>query len=217
MSEFENILSVDWDIPYKAYIPKFITLPSGDKMVVREVTRSEIPIVLEVVRPLLTVERDFYDIVSARVYAELLGCLRYRVRNEFVLVGLIDGEIAGIANNRAISQKKWMSYHTLAIKRGMRAGAHMFAAKQDHSFNLGAEIIYVTAESPIGFRRWMIEWGLEKKEGIQHELGGADTWAITREIYDRVKDSKVFGQRPVSEDLLNRNKVIKKTIPDVLK
>lgn len=217
MEDIEKILSVDWDIPYKAYVPKVITLPTGAKLVVREAKREEAPIILDVIRPLLTVDKDYYDIVGARVYAEILGWYRYRVRNEFVLVGLIDGEIAGTANNRAITQKKWMSLHTLAIKRGTRAGAHMFAAKQAHSMDLGAEEILVTAESPIGFRRWMEEWGLEKREGVQHELGGADTWAITKEIYERVKGSKVFGERPVPEDLLEKNKVIKKTIPDAAK
>jgi len=47
--------------PYPA---KYITLASGEKMVVRQLTREECPIVLETVKPLMNVERDFYDIVA---------------------------------------------------------------------------------------------------------------------------------------------------------
>jgi len=60
-------LRVDWDIPYRLYVPKVITLASGDKLVIREAKREEVPIILDVIRPLLTVERDYYDVVSAGI------------------------------------------------------------------------------------------------------------------------------------------------------
>ena len=200
--DIESILGVDWDIPRKPYPPKTLLLPTGERMVVREAAREEVPKLLEAIRPLLTVERDFYDIVAARQYAELLGWYRRRVRNEFCLVGIVDGKLAGIVNNRAYNQKTHISLHTIALKRGARAGAHLFAAKQEHSMEtLGAEEILVTAESPIGFRRWIVEWGLEPRPGMQHELGGANGWAITRDIYDKVKPRLVLGTRPVPDDL----------------
>ena len=204
--DIESILGVDWDIPRKPYPPKTLLLPTGERMVVREAAREEVPKLLEAIRPLLTVERDFYDIVAARQYAELLGWYRRRVRNEFCLVGIVDGKLAGIVNNRAYNQKTHISLHTIALKRGARAGAHLFAAKQEHSMEtLGAEEILVTAESPIGFRRWIVEWGLEPRPGMQHELGGANGWAITRDIYDKVKPRLVLGTRPVPDDLLKRS------------
>ncbi len=50
------------------------------------------------------VAKDYYDIVAARMYAELLGWYRFRVANEFVLVGAIEGEIAGIVNSRLVDR-----------------------------------------------------------------------------------------------------------------
>ncbi|GFP27490.1 hypothetical protein HKBW3S33_00903, partial [Candidatus Hakubella thermalkaliphila] len=55
------------------YPPKFLMLASGEKMVIRQAKREEVPFLLEVIRPLISVERDFYDLVAARMYAELLG------------------------------------------------------------------------------------------------------------------------------------------------
>ena len=203
MEDVESILRVDWDIPYKHYPPKVITLPSGEKMIIREAEREEVPLLLKAIMPYITVDKDYYDIVAARQYAELLGWYRYRVRNEFALIGVVNGELAGIVNNRAYDQKLHISLHTMALKRGARVGAHLFAAKQEHSIeNLGAEEILVTAESPIGFRRWMMEWGLEPRPKLQHELGGATPYAITRDNYFKVKPTKVFGERPVPEELL---------------
>ena len=204
--DIESILGVDWDIPYKPYPPKTVLLPTGERMVVREASREEVPRLLQAITPLLTVDRDFYDIVAARQYAELLGWYRRRVRNEFCLIGIVDGKLAGIVNSRAYDQKTHVSYHTTALKRGARAGAHLFAAKHEHSIEyLGAEEILVTAESPIGFRRWIVEWGLQVRPGAQHELGGAKTWVITKDIYYKVKPRLVLASRPVPDDLLKRS------------
>ena len=82
MENIDSMLSLDWDIPKKPYPAKAITLPTGSKMVVREISREEVPLYLDAIRPLLTDSADYYDIVSARIYAELLGWYRYRVRNE---------------------------------------------------------------------------------------------------------------------------------------
>jgi len=206
MSEdVESVLAVDWDIPKKTYPPKMVLLPTGERMVVREATREEVPKLLKAITPLLTVEKDFYDIVAARLYGELLGWYRHRARNEFCLVGIVDGRLAGIANNRAYDQKTHISLHTIALKRGARVGAHMFAAKQENSMEtLGAEEILVTAESPIGFRRLISEW-CEPRPGVQHELGGAKAWVITRNNYYKVKPRLVLASRPVPDDLLKRS------------
>ena len=101
------------------YPPKVITLASGEKMVVRQIDREEVPILLEAIYPLLWVERDYYDIVSARLFGELLAYKRYRVKNEYVLVGLIDGVLAGMVNGHLVDEKVGMSYHTMTIRRGL--------------------------------------------------------------------------------------------------
>jgi len=185
--------------PYPA---KVVTLATGSKMVVRQVDRSDVPILLEAIHPTLKIERDFYDIVGVRLYAELLGWYRYRVKDEFCLIGQIDGLLVGIVNSRMYSPELGISLHTLAIERGLRIGAHLFASKMEHHIEyLEQEEVLITAESPIGFRRWMIEYTLEKREG-QHELGGATPFALTRELYFRSKDRLVAGERPVSPELM---------------
>ncbi|HEY70532.1 MAG TPA: hypothetical protein G4O08_08120 [Anaerolineae bacterium] len=190
----------EMDMP--PYPAKVITLATGGKLVVRQVNRDAVPRLLQAVRPTLEVPRDYYDIVGVRLYAELLGWYRYRVRDEFCLIGQIDGLLVGIVNTRAYSPEVDISLHTLAIERGLRIGAHLFAAKMEYSIEYcGREEVLITAESPIGFRRWMIEYDLEKREG-QHELGGATPYALTRDLYYRNKERLVAGERPVPEELM---------------
>ena len=212
------MLSVDWDVPRKAYPPKVVILPTGERMVIREASREEVPQVLRAIKPLLDVESEYYDIVCARAYAELLGWYRFRVRNEYCLVGVVDGKLVGMVNNRLFDRKTCVSLHTIALRRGRRIGAHLFAAKHEHAMEyLGVEEILITAESPRGFQRWMLEWGLEYRPGVQHELGGAASWALTRERYNERKSKLVFGARPVPEELLKRSLKLEIIAPDILR
>jgi hypothetical protein len=195
------------EVALKPYPSKVITLADGEQMVVREAKREEAGVLLGTVYPLLGVPKDFYDIVAARMYAEILGWFRYRVANEFVIVGAINGEIAGIVTSRHVDENLGMSYHTLTIKRGLRIGAQLFAAKMEHHLEvLGEKEVYIVAESPIGFKRWMIEYELENREAlypkVHHELGGVPTYVLTRKLYDAVKSQKVTGSRPVPPELL---------------
>lgn len=187
------------------YPAKVITLANSKKMVVRQAKWEEVPILLQAVRPTLEIPRDYYDIVGARLYAELLGWYRFRVRNEYCLVGQIDGYAVGVVNGRMVDQDIGMSYHTLAIDRGLRVGAHLFASKMEYHIEyLNQKEVWITAESPIGFRRWMIEYGLIKQEGVQHELGGATSYKLTRDLYFETKPRLVAGTRPVPKKLLDQ-------------
>jgi len=187
------------------YPPKVITLASGEEMVVRQVERDEVPTLLQAIYPLLWVERDFYDVVAARLFGELLAYKRYRVKDEYVLAGLIDGVLAGIVNGRMVDERTGLSYHTLTIRRGLRVGSHLFAAKMEyHIEHLGQEEVLIVAESPIGFRRWMIEYPLQKKFEVQHELGGVPSWVLTKETYYAAKPRLVAGRRPVPDQLMER-------------
>jgi hypothetical protein len=191
------------EFPQAPYPPKVITLANGKKMVVREVTRADVPQLLKSVHPTMFIDRDYYNVVGARVYAELLAWQYYRVQNEYVIVGQIDGLVAGIVNGRLYSPKVGMSLHTLAIDRGLRIGAHLFAAKMEHHIEyLNQDEVLIVAESPIGFRRWMIEYGLEPTT-IPHELGGAPSYKLTRELYFKSKPRLVVGDRPVPQDLMD--------------
>jgi len=201
--ELEAVLRAP-EVYQAPYPPKVITLANGQRMVVREVSKGDVPVLLEAVRPTLGIERDFYDIVGARLFAELLGWYRYRVRNEYCIVGQIDGMLVGIVNGRMMNEDIGISLHTLAIDRGLRVGSHLFAAKMEHHIEyLGQKEVWITAESPIGFRRWMTEYGLVKQTGIQHELGGATSYLLSRELYFETKPRLVVGDRPVPQDLLD--------------
>ena len=192
--------------PMPPYPPKVITLANGKKMVVRQAAREDVPAILKSVHPCLFIERDYYDVVSARLYGELLAYYRYRVKSAYVLVGQVDGYLVGIVNGRMETEKVGVSYHTLAIDRGLRVGSHLFAAKMEYHIEyLGQEDVLIVAESPIGFRRWMIEYPLEKTN-ISHELGGVESYRLTRELYFAAKPRLVVGDRPVPQNLLDQAK-----------
>ena len=187
------------------YEPKYMLLASGEAAVVRAVDRDEIPDLLKHVEPLLHVERDYYDVVAARVYAELLSHYQYRFQDQYVLAVQVDGELAAIVNGRQVTPNLGLSLHTLALRRGLRIGAHAFAAKMEYHFDvLGHDEVLIVAESPIGFRRWMIGYKLEKRFEIPHELGGVPSWALTRELFDAARSSLVVGRRPVPPEILDK-------------
>ncbi len=193
-------------LPMAPYPPKSILLASGEEMIVRPALMEEVDTMLKSIQPLSWLDRDFYNIVSARLFAELLGWKTYRVRNEYCLVGVIDGVLAGIVNGRLFDEKHGISYHTLTLKRGLRVGSHLFASKMEHHIEyLGQDEVWIVAESPIGHRRWMIEYPLDKKFEIQHELGGAPSWVLTRDTYFKAKARLVTGSRPVSPEALARS------------
>ncbi len=202
--DLEKILRpVDTALP--PYPAKWVTLASGDAMVVRQVGRDDVPALLEHVEPLLHVERDYYDIVAARVYAELLAYYYHRVQDEYVLVAQIDGELAAVVNGRQVRPGLGMSLHTLALRRGLRIGAHAFAAKMEYHIDImGHDEVLIVAESPIGFRRWMIEYRLEERFDTPHELGGVSSYALTRALFDRARSKLIVGRRPVPAELLEK-------------
>jgi hypothetical protein len=182
-----------------------MTLAGGEHLVIRQVTRDEIPDILPHVEPLLHVERDYYDVVAARLYSELLAYYRYRVQDEYVLVAQIDGELVAVVNGRMLSPKVGMSYHTVALRRGLRVGAHAFATKMEYHIDIcKQDEVLIVAESPIGHRRWMIEYELAKRFEQPHELGGVPSWALTKEIFDKAREKLVFGRRPVPDHLLEK-------------
>jgi hypothetical protein len=191
------------DNPAPPFPPKYMTLASGEDMVVRQVDRDEIPDILPYIEPLIHVERDYYDIVAARLYAELLGYYRHRVQDEYVLVAQIDGELTAVVNGRRVSSEVGMSYHTLTLRRGLRIGSHAFASKMEYHMEIMKQKeVLIVAESPIGFRRWMIEYVLEKRFDLAHELGGVPSWALTQAIYQKARGKLIVGRRPVPAKLL---------------
>jgi hypothetical protein len=51
----------------------------------------------------------------------------------------------------------------------------------------------------------MIEYPLDKSD-IPHELGGGDSYVLTRETYFASKPRLVVGDRPVPQDLMDQAK-----------
>jgi hypothetical protein len=193
------------DHPMAPFPAKVITLATGEPMVIRQATREEIPDILPHVEALIHHDRDFYDVVSARVYSELLAHFKHRYQDQYLLVCQCDGHLAAVVNGRSVDSHYGMSLHTLGLRRGLRAGAHAFAAKMEYHFDqLGHKEVLIVAESPIGFRRWMIEYKLEKRFHIPHELGGGPSWSLTRELFEPLRGSLIVGHRPVDKDLLKK-------------
>jgi len=199
----------------KVYPPRLLPLPDGRKMVVRMAKREEIPVILKATRSLLDVEKDFYDVVSARVYGEILAWLRLRVKDHYCLIGVLDSELAAIANARLMNDKVAISLHTMTFKRGAGIGAVMYLAKMEHAFDyLGVDEWWATYESYTGIRYWGI--GLAQHEKpypeIQHELGGARVYFTTKEQWEsfvKPKYTARMGQRPVSEQQLRDSETLK--------
>ena len=206
-------------VPLKPYPPKVITLPSGDRMVARECRIDEADLLLEAIKDLLWVERDYYDVVAARTFAEILAWKRHRIRGFFAIAGVVDRKLWGLVTSRAMDEKRGMSLHTIALRRGARVGAHLFAAKMEHHIGiLGEDEVYITIESPIGFGRFVVEWNLEPcPDDFQHELGGVRSWVLTKENYLKAKPRLVFGERPAQEELLQSTYNPELIVPDVMK
>ncbi len=210
VEEIEPILSGPAiDLPH--WSPMYITLPNGKTMVIREMKKEEIPLLLPVVKSLLDVDHDFYDVVGARVLAELLGWYRDRLKDPYHLVGIVDGKLAAMANGRLMNKDINISLHTLAFMRGMKAGAVMYYAKCYYAFELcGQKEFWATYESYNGWKRWGV--GMAQPSypwpDVQHELGGARVYYVTSEYWKTTVKKyleDMIGatfQSPVPEELL---------------
>ena len=195
----------------KSYSPRLLKLPDGKKMVVRMATMEDVPVILKTTRSIMDEEKDFYDLVASRVYAEVLSYKRKRVKDYYCLVGVLEGELAAIANARLWDEKVVISLHTMTFKRGAGIGALMYLAKMEHAFeNLGVEEWWATYESYTGIRYWGLGLAQFQKPypQIQHELGGARVFFNTKEqwrSFIKPKYEQRLGERPVPLDLLKQS------------
>lgn len=195
----------------KEYPPRLLRLPDGEQMVVRMATPDDTQVILKTTRSIMDVEKDFYDLVASRVYAEVLSEHRKRVKDYYCLIGVLEGELAAIANARLWDNKVAISLHTMTFKRGAGIGAIMYLAKMEHAFeNLGIEEWWATYESYTGFRYWGLGLAQFQKPypQVQHELGGARVFFNTKEQWHsfvKPKYEKRLGERPVPSDVLNQS------------
>ncbi|MBI5574420.1 MAG: N-acetyltransferase [Elusimicrobia bacterium] len=216
VEELEPLLSPDpMNIP--PFEPAAIKVKTGETMVIRPMKKEEAPLLLNYLKKIMEVDHDFYDIVGVRVYAEILGWIRNRLKDPYQMVGLIDGHLVGFCNGRLMNEDISISLHTMAYRRGVRAGAILYYAKCEYAFDvLKQKEFWSTFESYNGLKRWGI--GMAQPSypwpDIQHELGGAKVYYITKKYWDTtVKrylqdmiQSKL--ERPVSKELLKKNENI---------
>jgi hypothetical protein len=164
-----------------------IALKDGRTMYIREAKLEEAPMMIAYMKRVMETEHDFYDVVGARVLAELLGWQRKRLKDPYVLVGLIDGQWVGFANGRLMNADINISLHTMALARGGRIGAIMYYAKAYYGFEiLGNKEWWATYESYNGWHRWGL--GMAQPSypwpEYQHELGGARVYYVTKKYWD---------------------------------
>ncbi len=162
-------------------------LKDGRTLFIREARLEEAPQMMDYMKKVMEVDHDFYDIVGARVYAEILGWYRSRLKDPYTLVGLIDGQWVGFANGRLMNEDINISLHTMALARGGRIGAVMYYAKAYYGFEmLGNKEWWATYESYNGWMRWGL--GMAQPSypwpDVQHELGGARVYYVTKKYWD---------------------------------
>jgi len=172
-----------------------ITLKDGRIVYIRQAKLEEVPAMLGYMERVMKVEKDFYDIVGARVYAEILGWSRKRLKDPFTLVGLVDGEWLGLANGRVMTEDIAVSLHTMTFTRGGRLGWAMYYAKTYYALEiLKCKEWWSTFESYNGWRMAGIEMAQPTKPWpeIQHELGGARVYYLNQSQWKSgVKDFAV--------------------------
>lgn len=187
----------------KPWPEAMITLKDGRTLYIRSAKEEEAPLMLEYMKKYLDVDRDFYDIVGVRVYAEILGWIRKRLKDPFTLVGLIDGEMVGFANGRVMNEDIAISLHTMALARRGRVGWAMYYAKTYYALEiLGCNEWWSTFESYNGWRMAGLEMAQPSYPWpeYQHELGGARIYYVTRKYWDTaVKD---FARQMIGADLV---------------
>jgi hypothetical protein len=187
-------------------IPPFpeamLKLKDGRMLYIRPAKLEEVPAMLGYMEKLMKVDHDFYDIVGSRVYSEILGWKRKRLKDVYTLVGLIDGVWSGFANGRLMNEDINISLHTMALQRGGRIGAAMYYAKAYYGFEmLHNKEWWATYESYNGWMRWGL--GMAQPSypwpDVQHELGGARVFYVTKKYWDStVKD---YVRQMVGADL----------------
>ncbi len=224
VEKLEGLFSVPSVMPEWKPMYAELSLRDGSKqtILIRAIKAEEVDPLAAFIKKYTDVEYDFYDIVGARVFAELLAIKRNRMKDQYFLVGLADGEPIGIANGRIRDQKVNISLHTMAFKRRINAGAILFYAKCWYAFEIcGNDEFWVTFES---YNGWMLagyNMGLPTYAwpAVQHELGGAKVYLLTREYWEQsVRDEyppqiarcQLLADPPA--ELLKKNE--KMTCPD---
>lgn len=200
VSEIEPLLQAPpMDLP--KWPEATITLKDGRILYIREATLEDVPLMLGYMKKVMEVEKDFYDIVGVRMYGEILGWYRKRIKDPFTLVGLIDGEWVGFANGRFMNEDIAISLHTMTFSRRGRLGWAMYYAKTYHALEVcKCKEWWSTFESYNGWRMAGLEMAQPTKPWpeYQHELGGARIYYVTQKYWQSTV--KKFSQEMIGAD-----------------
>jgi hypothetical protein len=199
--EIEPLLQAPaMDMP--AWPEAMIKMKDGRMLYIRQAKMEDVPLMLQYMRKVMDVDHDFYDIVGARVYAEILGWYRNRLKDPFHLIGTFDGVWAGLANGRVMNEDVALSLHTMTFARRGRIGYAMYYAKTYYALEiLKCKEWWSTFESYNGWRMA----GLEMAQPTypwpeyQHELGGARVYYVTKRYWDQAL--KNFCPQMIGSDL----------------
>jgi hypothetical protein len=201
VSEIEPLLQAP-PMGLKPWPEAMIKLNDGRILYIREAKTEDIPLMLGYMKRVMEVEKDFYDIVGARVYAEILGWYRQRLKDPFHIIGTIDGVWAGLANGRVMNEDIAISLHTMAFARRGRIGYAMYYAKTYYALEtLGCKEWWSTFESYNGWRMAGLEMAQPTYPwpDVQHELGGARVYYVTKKYWDSTL--KNFSRQMIGSDL----------------
>jgi hypothetical protein len=191
--------------------PKVVTLRGGQQMLVRSMREDEYDQLLEAIKPYMFIAKDFYDIVGVRTYGEILAQKLHRIKDAYTLLGIIDGQLAGLANARMFNEKVAYSLHTMSFMRGVDAGPALYYAKAEYAFDyLGADMWEACFESYNGFRVIGVQWAHKSKPypEFQTELGGARVFYLDRELWEgfiKKKYAHYAGSHEVPQDLVKKS------------
>jgi hypothetical protein len=200
VSEIEPLLQAPpMDLP--KWPEACITLKDGRILYIREATLEDVPLMLGYMKKVMEVEKDFYDIVGVRMYGEILGWYRNRIKDPFTLVGLIDGEWVGFANGRFMNEDIAISLHTMTFSRRGRLGWAMYYAKTYYALEVcKCKEWWSTFESYNGWRMAGLEMAQPTKPWpeYQHELGGARVYYVTQKYWQSTV--KKYSQEMIGAD-----------------
>jgi hypothetical protein len=212
----EGILQAPINIPEFKPMWSEIVDREGTKhdVLIRPIKEEEIDPVLGVLHKFLFTEYDYYDIVGARVFAELLAIKRKRMKDEYFFLGLENGTPVGIANGRILNEQINISLHTMAFLRQVNAGAVLFYVKAWYAFEVCKnEEFWATFESYNGWRLGGLWMALPTYPwpDYQHELGGARIYYLSKKQWEEEIKENYLPQiarsslKPAPEDLIQKN------------
>ena len=221
----EGLLQANDNAPPMKPMYSVLTNRAGKKntVLIRPIEEKEIDPVLKVLKLTLDAEYDYYDIVGARVYSELLAIKRKRLKDEYFFLGLNNGKLVGIANGRLMDDEVNISLHTLTFERQVNAGGVLFYSKCWYCFEVcGQDEFWATFESYNGWVLAGLRMALPSYPwpDMQHELGGAKIFYLTRELWESTIKDEYLKQvsrsffKPASKELIKKNAklIIPKTL-----